>query len=181
MTIVLEWKQVALVMGLVAGLASAGWERPAGAASRTANKVVPLHEVQSPSLNRANRSLSRTPTQTIDKGTSRRSLQNGRTKGPSTDRALGNRSRGKVSGQRVPAGGVEKASQSLAYHKIIQQPHRYDPGRDLRKSRGAVLNPAARELQVDHFQELDRNQDGVLDPLERTIGRLDIERDLNNR
>jgi hypothetical protein len=44
-----------------------------------------------------------------------------------------------------------------------------------------VPNPAARELQVDHFQELDRNQDGVLDPLERTVGRLDIERDLSNR
>jgi hypothetical protein len=37
------------------------------------------------------------------------------------------------------------------------------------------------DLQADHFQELDRNQDGVLDPLERAVGRLDIERDLNNR
>jgi hypothetical protein len=94
---------------------------------------------------------------------------------------MSNRGRGKVPGQSAPDGRVEKASQRLAYHGIIQQPHRYDPGRDLGKSQGAVPNPAARELQVDHFQELDRNQDGVLDPLERTIGRLDIERDLNNR
>lgn len=69
-------------------------------------------------------------------------------------------------------------SQSLAYHGILEQPQRYDPSR---KSERAALTPEARELHMDHFQELDRNRDGVLDPLERAVGRLDIERDMNNR
>jgi hypothetical protein len=93
----------------------------------------------------------------------------------------GNRGRGKVSEEAVPVGGADKVSQALAYHGILQQPQRYDPGRELRKNKGAAPNPEARELQVDHFQELDRNQDGVVDPLERAVGRLDIERDMNNR
>ncbi|MBM4127939.1 MAG: hypothetical protein FJ247_11420 [Nitrospira sp.] len=69
-------------------------------------------------------------------------------------------------------------SQGLTYHGILEQPQRYDPGR---KSKGAVLTPEAREFRLDHFHELDRNRDGVLDPLERAVGRPDIERDLNNR
>lgn len=181
MTIVLESKRVALVMGLVAGLTCAGLEQPAGAASTAAKKVVPLHAVQSPSVNQEKLSVSRPPAHTIGKGTSRRSIQKGRKKAHSTDRILSNRGRGKVSGKGAPAGGADKVSQSLAYHGILEQPQRYDPGRELRKSKGAAPNPEARNLQADHFQELDRNHDGVLDPLERAVGRLDIERDMNNR
>jgi hypothetical protein len=33
----------------------------------------------------------------------------------------------------------------------------------------------------DHFLELDRNQDGHVDPVERVFGRLDMEHDFQPR
>jgi hypothetical protein len=30
----------------------------------------------------------------------------------------------------------------------------------------------------DHFQELDKNHDGAIDPIERATGRIDLDRDL---
>jgi len=68
---------------------------------------------------------------------------------------------------------------NLSYYGILEQPQRYDPSRD--RQTGRVLNPFAGELLHDHFQELDKNHDGVIDPLERALGRLDIDRDVNNR
>ena len=67
----------------------------------------------------------------------------------------------------------------LSYHGILEQPRRYDPSRAHRK--GGVANPQASELLHDHFQELDKNRDGMIDPFERALGRLDIDRDLTNR
>lgn len=180
MTIVLESKRVALVLGLVAGLTCAVWAQPAEASSTTAKKVVPLHAVQPPSVGPAKPSANRPPQKPIGKGTGRPSLQKGHRKGQASDRGSGNRGRTKVSEKGGPAGGVDKVSRSLAYHGILEQPKRYDPSRELRLRKGAALNPEAYDLQLDHFQELDRNRDGVLDPLERAVGRLDIERDMNN-
>ena len=67
----------------------------------------------------------------------------------------------------------------LSYHGTLEQPQRYTLNRDQRK--GAVPTPQAGELDYDHFQELDKNRDGVIDPLERASARLDIDWDLANR
>lgn len=67
----------------------------------------------------------------------------------------------------------------LSYHGLLMHPRRYDPGRDHRT--GGAPNPQASDLLHEHFQELDRNRDGMIDPLERARGRLDIDRDLFNR
>lgn len=67
----------------------------------------------------------------------------------------------------------------LSYHGMLEQPGRYDPSPARRK--GGVPNPQAGDLRYDHFQELDRNRDGVIDPFERVSGRLDIDRDLAQR
>jgi len=67
----------------------------------------------------------------------------------------------------------------LSYHGILEHPQRYDPR--LQRHKGAPHNPQASELLHDHFQELDKNHDGVLDPFERALGRLDMDRDLSNR
>src|SRR5512147_1501206 len=68
---------------------------------------------------------------------------------------------------------------NLAHYGMLEQPQRYDPGRNRRT--GRVIIPQAAGLLHDHFPELDQNHDGVIDPFERAVGRLDIERDATNR
>jgi len=67
----------------------------------------------------------------------------------------------------------------LMYHGMLESPQRYDPRRSHLGT--GVPDPHNPELTHDHFQELDRNQDGSIDPVERTFGRLDMDRDLHNR
>jgi hypothetical protein len=67
----------------------------------------------------------------------------------------------------------------LMYHGLLESPQRYDPRRH--HFGGGVPDPHIPELTHDHFQELDRNQDGAIDPVERTFGRPDMDRDLHDR
>lgn len=65
----------------------------------------------------------------------------------------------------------------LMYYGMLESPQRYDPRRN--HLGGSVPNPDILELTHDHFQELDRNQDGTIDPVERTFGRPNMDRDLH--
>jgi len=67
----------------------------------------------------------------------------------------------------------------LMFHGILETPQRYDPRRN--QLGAGVPDPHTLELTHDHFQELDRNQDGTIDPVERTFGRPDMDRDLHDR
>ena len=84
----------------------------------------------------------------------------------------------KVHRRRAPKAVVQPRT-DLMYHGMLESPQRYNPRRN---HPGAGVpdsnNPG---LTHDHFQELDRNQDGTIDPVERTFGRLDMDRDLNDR
>ena len=64
----------------------------------------------------------------------------------------------------------------LSYYGMLQQPQRYTPHYE--HGKGGVPNPNAGALLHEHFQELDKNRDGSIDPLERALGRLDLDRDL---
>jgi hypothetical protein len=83
------------------------------------------------------------------------------------------------SGKKLRPPAIVAPKPDLSYHGILEQPQRYDPSRDRRA--GRAPNPQAGELLHDHFQELDKNHDGMIDPFERALGRLDIDRDLSNR
>jgi hypothetical protein len=67
----------------------------------------------------------------------------------------------------------------LMYHGMLESSQRYDPRLNHRTA--GVQDPQAPDLAHDHFLELDRNQDGNVDPVERAFGRLDIDRDLQHR
>jgi hypothetical protein len=82
-------------------------------------------------------------------------------------------------GKKLRSPAIIQPKQNFSYHGILEQPQRYDPSRDRRT--GGAPNPQAEELLHDHFQELDKNLDGRIDPFERALGRLDIDHDLNNR
>ena len=84
----------------------------------------------------------------------------------------------KVHGKLVPKAVVQPKT-DLMYHGMLESPQRYDPRR--KQLGSGVPDPRTSELTHDHFQELDRNQDGTIDPVERTFGRLDMDRDLHNR
>ena len=80
--------------------------------------------------------------------------------------------------KRAPKAVVQPRT-DLMYHGMLESSQRYDPRRN---HRGAgVPDPHNPELTHDHFQELDRNQDGTIDPVERTVGRPDMDRDLYDR
>ena len=68
---------------------------------------------------------------------------------------------------------------NVAHFGMLEQPRRYDYGRDRRT--GRVIVPQTTGLLHDHFPELDQNHDGVIDPFERAVGRLDIEHDATKR
>jgi hypothetical protein len=81
--------------------------------------------------------------------------------------------------RRKPPEAVVQPRTELMYHGMLEGPQRYDPRRN--HLDGEVPNPHIPELIHDHFQELDRNQDGTIDPVERTFGRPDMDRDLYDR
>jgi hypothetical protein len=67
----------------------------------------------------------------------------------------------------------------LTPHGLIEDYQRYKPRRDLHTT--AAPSPQAPAVVLDHFQELDRNQDSMIDPMERAFSRLDMDRDLDAR
>ncbi len=77
----------------------------------------------------------------------------------------------------MPSETVGESTSGLAHHGLLKSPHRYHVSRGAR--RRVVVTPSPGDLVHDHFLELDKNRDGVVDPLERAVARLDIERDMN--
>jgi len=84
----------------------------------------------------------------------------------------------KVHRKRAPKAVVQPRT-DLMYHGMLESPQRYNPRRN--HLGAGILDPHNPELTHDHFQELDRNQDGQIDPVERTFGRPDMDRDLHDR
>jgi len=84
----------------------------------------------------------------------------------------------KVHRRRAPRAVVQPRT-DLMYHGMLESPQRYNPRRN--HLGAGVPDPHNSELTQDHFQELDRNQDGSIDPAERAFGRLDMDRDFHDR
>jgi hypothetical protein len=80
--------------------------------------------------------------------------------------------------KKVAPKAVVQPRTDLMYHGLFEDARRYDPRRDYRRS--GVPDPRTPDLTHDHFQELDRNYDGRIDPVERALSRLDMDRDLHN-
>lgn len=80
-----------------------------------------------------------------------------------------------VGKQKLPK-AIAQPRTDLKYHGILEDSQRYDPRPNPHTS--GVPNPQIPDLTYDHFQELDRNQDGRIDPVEKAFGRLDMDRDL---
>lgn len=81
--------------------------------------------------------------------------------------------------KKVTPKAVVQPRMDLIHYGVLEDSQRYDP-RPHAASAG-VPSPQTPELTHDHFQELDRNQDGMIDPVERAFGRIDMDRDLHTR
>ena len=81
--------------------------------------------------------------------------------------------------KKAKARAAIKPRTDLTYRGILEDPSRYNPRQN--RQTGGAPDPQTSELTRDHFQELDRNRDGKLDPVERAFGRLDMDRDLSTR
>jgi hypothetical protein len=99
---------------------------------------------------------------------------------PVVSKTTGRKGRRQVKiSKKIPPKAVVLPRTDLMYHGMLESPQRYDPRRN--HLGAGVPDPHTPELTHDHFQELDRNQDGTIDPVERTFGRLDMDRDLHDR
>jgi hypothetical protein len=81
--------------------------------------------------------------------------------------------------RKAKAEAVVRSRKDLMYHSILEGPSRYEPRRDHQTT--GPPDPQTSELTYEHFQELDRNGDGSIDPVERAFGRLDMDHDLSKR
>jgi hypothetical protein len=84
----------------------------------------------------------------------------------------------KVHKKTAPKAVVQPRT-DLMHYGVLENSQRYDPRPN--PHHAGVPNPQTVDLTHDHFQELDRNQDGKIDPVERAFGRIDMDRDLHNR
>ncbi len=78
--------------------------------------------------------------------------------------------------KKVRPKALVQSRTDLMYHGLLEDAQRYDPRPNSRMA--AVSSPQTQDLTHDHFQELDRNQDGMIDPVEKAFGRLDLDHDL---
>lgn len=144
-----------------------------GKLQRPAQSNRPPVSSESPSVAKQKRADPRRPT--AAKPTKRVHTETGT---PASKNKPAKQARRKKTSAAKPLAAVQPKP-DLSYHGLLEQPGRYDPSPGQR--RGAAPNPQAGDVLHDHFQELDRNRDGLLDPFERSLGRLDMDRDVSNR
>ena len=81
--------------------------------------------------------------------------------------------------KKIGPKAVVQPRTDLIPYGMLEDSQRYDPLP--RAASSGVPSPQRHDVIQDHFQELDRNQDGKIDPVERAFGRIDIDRDLHSR
>lgn len=175
------YKSGLLLAGVLMTLGGFGELEPSvSAAPAKSKKEAKAPVVQPPVLNRpVPTTRQKVDARKLSRTESDRSMAaNAQEQTPSDRAPLKIRRHQKAGGKLRPPAIVEPKP-NLSYHGILEQPQRYDPSRDRRT--GRAPNPQAGELLHDHFQELDKNHDGMIDPFERAFSRLDIDRDLSNR
>lgn len=131
---------------------------------------------QAPSIQRARKSPIPTATERLPEAIQKQAKPTPTERKPASPKSP---RRMKVYKKEAPK-AVAQSRTDLMYHGMLESPQRYDPRRNHRVGAG-VPDPHNPELTHDHFQELDRNQDGSIDPIERAFSRLDMDRDLYDR
>jgi hypothetical protein len=150
------------VLGTMANLAYAASAREKAEVKRPPNLVATRHAAKPPATRKGHIAGPRTGMVSKNKKPSNRQAR----------KALRGR-------KPMPSEAAAESMPNLAQRGLLTPPHRYHLDQGDRRS--VVVSPRSGDLAQDHFLELDKNRDGVIDPLERATGRLDIERDVSTR
>ncbi len=145
---------------------------PAKTKAEKSQTSVPAASTKSPKpTKRSKPATTKSPRQSAAKQRQRENV-------PSAQPAVRSRKSGhRAKRNKRPA--VVEPTEDHSYLGVVRRPYRYNP-----HSAGHMGVPAAvhsRDLIHDHFQELDKNRDGVIDPMEHAAGRLDMDRDSPRR
>jgi hypothetical protein len=162
------------VLAATAGQTIAATKQAKGSTSVVVS-VKPAKQEQYPLIQRAKKSPAPLATEPPSEEIQKQAKSVGTEYKPRSSKKL---RRMKVHKNETPKAVVQPRT-DLMYHGILENPQRYDPRRN--RLGVGIPDPQISELIHDHFQELDRNQDGTIDPIERTFGRPDMDRDLHDR
>ena len=170
-----------LAFSLVLTIAMSG----EGLAARTVQKENPavlLNSLNPPNESRPQRTLAKGIPSAQPLSTESRPAYAARQKKVTTGEApsTGRKSRRAMkASKKAAAKAVVQPRTDLIPYGMLEDSQRYDPRP--RAASPGVPSPQTLDLTHDHFQELDRNQDGRIDPVERAFGRIDMDRDLHTR
>lgn len=169
-----------LVFSLMSGVGISGQ----GLAARKAPKEspgVPSNNLIPAGKSRSQMPLAKpTPLARPLSAESRPTFIHGKKSTASETPSMGRKTRRPLKASRKTAvKAVVQPRTDLSPYGMLEDSQRYDPSP--RAVSAGVPNPQRLDLAHDHFQELDRNQDGKVDPVERAVGRIDIDRDLYTR
>ena len=146
------------------------------------NPAVLLNSLNPPNESRPQRTLAKGIPSAQPLSTESRPAYAARQKKVTTGEApsTGRKSRRAMkASKKAAAKAVVQPRTDLMHYGMLENAQRYDPLPHAHHN--GVPNPQTSDLTHDHFQELDRNQDGAIDPVERTFGRIDMDRDLHTR
>jgi hypothetical protein len=165
-----------VVMQLTTNSSIAAQDKPKGS-----TKGVDTRAVSKPSTVPSERPRKSAATATI---TTMSPMRSERLDAPSKPSMVGVRSKLKQhrlvpARKKIVPKAVVQPRTNLIPYGVLENAQRYDPG--FPAGSAGVPHPQTVDLTHDHFQELDRNQDGKIDPVERAFGRIDMDRDLQTR
>lgn len=160
----------------------AGWDagdvRPVWADKRPSPQPVRAAAVQTPAVQPKSSPVHKDQATPAKRGTDQR-IDEGRKRGSPKEQSIARVPRRAKKAARVKPPAIVTPKPDLSHHGMMEQPQRYSPHYE--HGKGGPSNPNTGALLHDHFQELDKNRDGAIDPFERSLGRLDIDRDLADR
>lgn len=159
-----------------------GWDagdvRPVWADKKTSPQPMKAAAVQTPAIQPKSSLAHKDLAISAKRGTDKQ-ISEGRKRVSPKEQSIARVHRRAKRAARVKPRVVVTPKPDLSHHGMMEQPQRYSPHYE--HGKGGPSNPNTGALLHDHFQELDKNRDGAIDPFERSLGRLDIDRDLADR
>ena len=176
-----DWIQAILSFSCIFAVAGAGVELTFAAPQKSKDRIPAVAPVAAPQLpSGQNQPSAQKAASTAAPGESQPRFDRGKKERQTEPEPSNRKLQRQVKLSKKPQRKAQvEPKPDLTYHGLIEDTQRYDPRLNHRTA--GIQNPQTPDLAQDHFQELDRNLDGRVDPIERAFGRIDMDRDLTSR